>query len=137
LVTQSLLMLLAAGLGLLLITGHAQLWHLYGFALTLGIVNAFDTTSRQAFVSDLVGSAQLSNAVALNSASFNSARLVGPAVAGVLIAAVGSGWVFLINAASFVAVLGALLLIDSHPPKPATGPRESQLRQLSAGFRYV
>ncbi|WP_255572845.1 MFS transporter [Leucobacter tenebrionis] len=137
LVTQSLLMLLAAGLGLLLITGHAQLWHLYGFALALGIVNAFDTTSRQAFVSDLVGSAQLSNAVALNSASFNSARLVGPAVAGVLIAAVGSGWVFLINAASFVAVLGALLLIDSRPPKPATGPRESQLRQLSAGFRYV
>lgn len=137
LVTQSLLMLLAAGLGLLLITGAAQLWHLYGFALALGIVNAFDTTSRQAFVSDLVGSAQLSNAVALNSASFNSARLVGPAVAGVLIAALGSGWVFLINSASFVTVLGALLLIDSRPEREGRGPRESQWRQLSAGFRYV
>jgi MFS family permease len=138
LVTQSLLMLLAAGLGLLLITGAAQLWHLYGFALALGIVNAFDTTSRQAFVSDLVGTKQLSNAVALNSASFNSARLIGPAVAGVLIAVVGSGWVFLINAVSFLAVLGALLLIDARPPaRPAGAVRESQLRQLSAGFRYV
>jgi MFS family permease len=138
LVTQSLLMLLAAGLGVLLITGQAHLWHLYGFALALGIVNAFDTTSRQAFVSDLVGTKQLSNAVALNSASFNSARLIGPAVAGVLIAVVGSGWVFLINAVSFLAVLGALLLIDARPPaRPAGAVRESQLRQLSAGFRYV
>ncbi|RGE24422.1 MFS transporter [Leucobacter sp. wl10] len=138
LVTQSLLMLLAVGLGVLLVTGQAHLWHLYGFALALGIVNAFDTTSRQAFVSDLVGTSQLSNAVALNSASFNSARLVGPAVAGVLIAVVGSGWVFLINAASFLAVLGALLLIDARPaPAPASSRRESQLRQLSAGFRYV
>lgn len=137
LVTQSLLMLLAAALGLLLITGQAQLWHLYGFALALGVVNAFDTTSRQAFVSDLVGPTQLSNAVALNSASFNSARLVGPAVAGVLIAVVGSGWVFLINAASFIAVLGALLQIDSRPERSDHGSRESQWRQLSAGFRYV
>ncbi|UOQ58142.1 MFS transporter [Leucobacter allii] len=138
LVTQSLLMLLAAGLGLLLITGAAELWHLYAFALGLGLVNAFDTTSRQAFVSDLVGPAQLSNAVALNSASFNSARLIGPAVAGVLIAVVGSGWVFLINAASFLAVLAALLLISARkPPEPAGVPRESQLRQLSAGVRYV
>ncbi|PRI11321.1 MFS transporter [Leucobacter massiliensis] len=138
LVTQSLLMLLAAGLGLLLVLGHAELWHVYAFALGLGIVNAFDTTSRQAFVSDLVGTDQLSNAVALNSASFNSARLIGPAVAGVLIAAVGSGWVFLINAVSFLAVLGALLAIrSSHRPRAAEARRESQLRQLSAGFRYV
>ena len=138
LVTQSLLMLLALGLGLLLVTGSAEIWHLYGFALGLGVVNAFDATSRQAFVSDLVGNDQLSNAVALNSASFNSARLVGPAVAGVLIAAIGSGWVFLINAASFLAMLGALLLITTRHERPAGGAkRESQLRQLSAGFRYV
>lgn len=138
LVTQSLLMLLAAGLGLFLVLGHAQLWHLYAFALGLGIVNAFDTTSRQAFVSDLVGPAQLSNAVALNSASFNSARLIGPAVAGLLIAAIGSGWVFIINAATFLAVLGSLLAIRSRfAPPPAAERRESQLRQLSAGFRYV
>ncbi|MFV0435268.1 MAG: MFS transporter [Leucobacter sp.] len=137
LVTQSLLMLLAAGLGLLLITGVAQLWHLYAFALALGVVNAFDTTSRQAFVSDLVGPTQMSNAVALNSASFNSARLVGPAVAGVLIAIVGSGWVFMINAVSFIAVLGALMLIRLPSRPRPKGPRESQLRQLSAGFSYV
>lgn len=138
LVTQSLLMLLAAGLGALLITGEAELWHLYSFALALGIVNAFDTTARQAFVSDLVGRAQLSNAVALNSASFNSARLVGPAVAGILIAIVGSGWVFLINAVSFLGVIGALLLIRTSTRAVANDrPRESQLRQLSAGLRYV
>lgn len=137
-VTQSVLMLLAAGLGVLLITGQAELWHLYGFALALGVVNAFDTTSRQAFVSDLVGLEQTSNAVALNSASFNSARLIGPAVAGVLIAAIGSGWVFMINAVSFLAVLGALAAIRTRRVKPPqTGRRESQWRQLSAGFRYV
>uniref|UniRef100_UPI003A853E2C MFS transporter n=1 Tax=Leucobacter sp. BZR 635 TaxID=3378705 RepID=UPI003A853E2C len=138
LLTQSLLMLLAVGLGTLLITGQAEIWHLYSFALGLGIVNAFDSTSRQAFVSDLVGNSHLSNAVALNSASFNSARLVGPAVAGVLIAAIGSGWVFIINAASFLAMLGALSMITtSHTRAPKSDKRESQLRQLSAGFRYV
>ena len=136
-VTQSLLMLLALGLGVLLISGGAELWHLYGFALGLGVVNAFDTPARQAFVSDLVRADQLSNAVALNSASFNSARLVGPAVAGLLIAAIGSGWVFVINAVSFVAMLAALALIRI-PRRPASvSGRESQLSQLSAGFRYV
>lgn len=138
LVTQTLLMLLAAGLGTLLITGLAELWHLYSFALGLGIVNAFDSTSRQAFVSDLVGGKQLSNAVALNSASFNSARLVGPAVAGVLIAAIGSGWVFIINSASFLSMLAALMLITTkHVREQHEGARPSQLSQLSAGFRYV
>ena len=136
-VTQSLLMLLALGLGVLLISGHAQLWHLYGFALGLGIVNAFDTPARQAFVSDLVRADQLSNAVALNSASFNSARLIGPAVAGLLIAAIGSGWVFVINAVSFIAMLGALVMIRiPHRPRTTSG-RESQASQLAAGFRYV
>lgn len=136
-VTQSLLMLLALGLGLLLVLGHAQLWHLYGFALALGVVNAFDTPARQAFVSDLVGVEQLSNAVALNSASFNSARLVGPAVAGVLIAIVGSGWVFLINAVSFIAMLVALAAIRMKRAVPVAGGRGSQGGQLLAGFRYV
>lgn len=140
-VTQSLLMLLAFGLGLLLVVGHAELWHLYAFALCLGVVNAFDTPARQAFVSDLVGPEQLSNAVALNSASFNSARLIGPAFAGVLIAAVGSGWVFLINAVSFVSMLVALAAIHL-PRRPLTDAigasgRESQASQLAAGFRYV
>lgn len=138
LITQTLLMLLAAGLGILLVLGVAELWHLYSFALALGIVNAFDSTSRQAYVSDLVDNDQLSNAVGLNSASFNSARLIGPAVAGVLIAVVGSGWVFIINAASFLAMLGALALITTqHVRHDPDVKRESQLRQLSAGLRYV
>ena len=136
-VTQSLLMLLACGLGVLLISGAAELWHLYAFALALGVVNAFDTPARQAFVSDLVGNEQLSNAVALNSASFNSARLIGPAVAGVLIAVVGSGWVFVLNSASFIAMLIALMLIRVPRVPRAVSGRESQGNQLVAGFKYV
>lgn len=125
-VTQSLLMLLAFGLGLLLVLGIAELWHLYAFALALGVVNAFDTPARQAFVSDLVGVDQLSNAVALNSASFNSARLIGPAVAGVLIAFVGSGWVFVLNSVSFIAMLVALAAIRiPRAPREVSG-RESR-----------
>ena len=116
--TQSALMLLGLGLGLLLILGHAELWHLYLFALALGLVNAVDMPARQTFVSDLVSSSNMSNAVALNSASFNSARLIGPAVAGVLIVLVGSGWVFIINAVSFLAVLGALAMLRGGRLKP-------------------
>ena len=78
--------LLALGLGLLTIFGPVQLWQVYGFALLLGCVTAFDAPARQTFVSDLVGEADLANAVALNSTSFNAARMIGPAVAGVLIA---------------------------------------------------
>ncbi len=133
--TQSALMLLGLGLGLLLILGHAELWHLYGFALALGIVNAVDMPARQTFVSDLVSSSNMSNAVALNSASFNSARLIGPAVAGLLIVLVGSGWVFVINAVSFLAVLGALAMLRGGRLKPVTRPRSSG--EFVAGFRYV
>ena len=98
LATQAAMGALALGLGLLTVTGLVQLWHVYVFAFLLGCVSAFDAPARQTFVSELVGEADLSNAVALNSTSFNAARMIGPAVAGVLIAAVGSGWVFLINA---------------------------------------
>ncbi len=136
-ITQSLLMLLAFGLGLMLVLGLAELWHLYAFALALGIVNAFDTPARQAFVSDLVGIEQLSNAVALNSASFNSARLIGPAVAGVLIALIGSGWVFMLNSISFIAMLVALVAIRIPAAPRQVSGRESQGNQLVAGFRYV
>ena len=88
-----------------------QLWHVYVFAFLLGCVTAFDAPARQTFVSELVGEADLSNAVALNSTSFNAARMIGPAIAGLLIASVGTGWVFLINAASFAAVLSSLRLL--------------------------
>lgn len=92
--------LLALGLGTLTVAGLVQLWHVYLFSLLRGCLRAFDSPARQTFVSRLVVEADLSNAVALNSTSFNAARMIGPAIAGVLIAAVGSGWVFLINAAS-------------------------------------
>src|SRR3546814_4542197 len=93
--------LLALGLGLLTLAGVVQLWHVYGFALLLGCVTAFDAPARQAFVADLVSDDDLANAVALNSASFNAARMLGPAVAGVLIAAIGEGWLFVVNAGSY------------------------------------
>src|SRR6202042_276273 len=91
--TQASMGLLALGLGILTVAGHVQLWHVMVFAFLLGCVTAFDAPARQTFVSELVGEADVSNAVALNSTSFNAARMVGPAVAGVLIATVGSGWV--------------------------------------------
>jgi MFS family permease len=134
--TQATMAALALGLGLLTLAGLVQLWHVYVFALLLGCVTAFDSPARQTFVSDLVGDAELSNAVALNSTSFNAARMIGPSAAGVLVAAVGSGWVFLINAASFVAVLGALALLrvgELHRKGPAVRARGS----LVEGFRYV
>jgi MFS family permease len=134
--TQGLMGLLGLGLAIMVLTHTATLWSLYGFALALGVVAAFDTPVRQAFVSDVVSGEQVSNAVALNSASFNAARLIGPAVAGVLIAAVGSGWVFVINAASFLAVLIALRFVD--PEQLADRPKAGRGKgQLVAGFAYV
>lgn len=109
LVTQSLQGALALGLGLLTLTGHIQLWHVYLFALMLGCVTAFDAPVRQTFVAELVSDANLSNAVALNSTAFQSARMIGPALAGLLIAVIGTGWLFIINFASYGAVIGSLL----------------------------
>jgi len=113
-----------------------QLWHVYVFALLLGCVTAFDGPARQTFVSELVGDTDLSNAVALNSASFNAARMIGPAVAGVLIAGVGIGWVFVINAITYLAVIASLLHLrvqDLNRGKRAARTRGS----LVEGFRYV
>jgi len=109
--TQAAGGVLGLGLGILTVTSAVQLWHVYVFAALLGCVAAFDAPARQTFVSQLVGGANLSNAVALNSASFSAARMIGPAVAGLLTAAVGAGWVFLINAGSFGAVLLSLVFL--------------------------
>jgi MFS family permease len=136
LLTQAISGLLALGLGLLTVMGAVQLWQVYGFALLLGCVTAFDAPARQAFVSDLVSDDELANAVALNSTSFNAARMIGPAVAGLLIAAVGEGWLFLINAGSYAAVLISLLFLrvhELHTEERAVRTRGS----LLAGFRYV
>lgn len=109
--TQATMGLLALGLSVLTLSGLVRLWHVYLFAFLLGCVSAFDSTARQTFVSELVGEEDLSNAVGLNSTSFNAARMIGPAIAGFMIAAVGTGWVFLINAASFAGVLSSLFTL--------------------------
>jgi MFS family permease len=134
--TQASMGALALGLGLLTIFGAVQLWHVYTFALLLGCVSAFDAPARQTFVFELVGAADLSNAVSLNSTSFQAARLIGPAVAGVVIAAVGSGWLFILNAASFAAVLGSLALLratELHRSERAALSRSS----VPEGLLYV
>jgi MFS family permease len=107
--TQVAMGILALALGLLDLSGAAQLWHVYALAFALGIASAIDAPVRQAFVTELVGPSLLANAVGLNSATFNVARVLGPAIAGLLIAATGTSWVFLINAVSFIAVIGGLL----------------------------
>ena len=134
--TQAAMGLLALGLGLLVVTGLVRLWHVYIFAFLLGCAAAFDSPARQVFVSQLVEERDLPNAVGLNSTSFNTARMIGPAVAGVLIAGVGSGWVFLINAVSFLAVLGSLGFLRVHKLKR----NERAVRTPGGfveGFRYV
>ena len=134
--TQAAMGLLALGLGLLCISGLVQLWHVYVFAFLLGCVTAFDSPVRQTFVSEIVGEEDLTNAVALNSTSFNAARMLGPAVAGLLISSVGSGWVFIINAVSFAAVIGSLLLLRVELLRRA--PRlKATCASLGEGFRYV
>jgi MFS family permease len=136
LLTQAAAGLTALGLGLVTVTGVVQLWHVYGFALMLGCITAFDAPARQAFVSDLVSDEHLANAVALNSTSFNAARRVGPALAGVLIAAVGEGWLFLVNAMSYGAVLVSLLFLRVHELHAEERPERTR-GSLLAGFRYV
>ena len=135
-ITQATMMVLGVGLGLLTVTGAVELWMVFGFALALGIASAFDAPARQAFVSELVPADRLGNAVALNATAFNAARLIGPALAGVLVAAIGTGWVFFINAATYLAVFAALALLRraeftvlARSPRSASG--------LIDGFRYV
>lgn len=125
-VTQSAMGLLAFGLGALVLTGTAQLWHVYVFALLLGCASAIDGPVRQTFVAELVPGEMLPNAVGLNSASFNAARLVGPGLAGLLIAGVGSGWVFMINGLSFGATIIAMLLLRTERMYPIARAQQDQ-----------
>ncbi len=128
-------------LGLLAVTGTAQIWHVYVLALVLGVAAAFDAPARQSFVSEIVDADDLSNAVGLNSASFNAARLVGPAMAGVAIAALGggvvaTGWVILVNAVSYAAPILTLRSLDERTlHSPDVVRREPG--QIRAGVRYV
>ncbi|MBB1089499.1 MFS transporter [Lysobacter sp. SG-8] len=134
--TQAGMGVLAFGLGLLCLLGHVALWHVYVFAFLLGCVTAFDAPARQTFVSDLVTQRDLANAVALNSTSFNAARMIGPAVAGVLISHIGVGWVFLVNALTYAGVIASLGFLRADELQPR--PRPVRTRgSLGEGMRYV
>ena len=134
--TQGAMGLTGLALAVLTLSGQVQVWHVYVTAFVLGLVTVVDNPARQTFVSEMVGPRQLANAVSLNSANFQSARLVGPAVAAVLISAVGSGYAFLINGLSFAAPIAGLLMMrmgELH--KAPRAPRgKGQLRE---GLKYV
>jgi MFS family permease len=134
---QSLMGLLALTLGLLTVTGAAQIWHVYAMAFAVGMVACVEIPTRQSFVVEMVGRDDLTNAIALNSSIFNLARVVGPAIAGVAIHALGgTGPIFLLNALSFAGVIAALLLMRTAQLHPAERvPRAKG--QLRAGLRYV
>ncbi len=133
--TQVAMAALASILAVLVATGTVALWHVFLLALGLGIANAFDMPARHAFVSEMVDRSAVMNAVALNSAVFNSGRIIGPAIAGVLLAAFGPAICFTINALSFIAVIVALVRMRIRPvARPPTG---SPLARLREGLGYV
>jgi MFS family permease len=136
LVTQTAMAMLALVLGVLTATGAVRLWMVYTLALLLGCATAFDMPARQSFVSEMVGPDRVANAVGLNSAGFNTARVLGPAAAGVLIAVVGIAPAFFLNAVSFLAMIGALLAMD--PDRLYRRAAVERGRgQIRAGVRYV
>lgn len=135
-VTQSWLGICAAALGLLAISGVATTEYVYAIAFAFGIGTAFDNPARQAFVSEVAGPDHLPNAIGLNSATFHAARIVGPAVAGLVIAAVGAGWAILANALSYLAFIAALMIMDGRLLR-TTPPSPRAKRQIREGLAYV
>ena len=135
LLTQSALLVTALALALLTGLGVVQLWHVYALALAQGVATAIDNPARQTFVSEMVDRERISNAVALNSASFNLGRLIGPGIAGLVIAWIGVAPALFVNAASFVFVLAALMLMNIAELTPA--PRAQGKGQIREGLRYV
>lgn len=134
-VTQALLLITSLVLALLVLTDVATLWQVYAIALVQGVITAIDNPARQSFVSEMVPREKLANAVALNSASFNGGRLIGPGGAGLMIAAVGTGWTLLVNVGTFVFVLVALLMLRPSELRPA--PLTRGKGAIRDGIRYV
>jgi len=133
--TQAFSMVLAGALATVTLLHVVKIWHIFVIAALLGMVNAFDIPARQAFLMDMVGREDLINAIALNSSMFNGARIVGPAVAGILVAKVGEGWCFAANSASYIAVISGLLAmqVEMRRVRRANTPRQ----EVIEGFRYV
>ncbi|XXU18473.1 MFS transporter [Sorangium sp. So ce861] len=137
-ITQALAMVQSALLAAFALTGTITVWHVLSLAAFQGVINAFDTPARQAFVVQMVEAREdLSNAIALNSSMVNGARLLGPSIAGVLIAAVGEGWCFAVDAVSYLAVIASLLAMRIARPAQRAAKRGDVLADLREGFRYV
>ncbi|HEV2497979.1 MAG TPA: MFS transporter [Terriglobia bacterium] len=134
--TQSSAMALAAVLAAITLAGRIRVWEIMALAACLGVVNAFDVPARQAFVVEMVESPDLINAIALNSSMVNSARILGPAIAGILVAAIGEGWCFFANAVSYIAVITGLLLMAIVPHERVKSAI-SALESIKEGFRFV
>ena len=134
--TQSASALLAGALGALTLLGHVTIAQVFVLAGLLGVVNAFDVPTRQSFVVEMVGREDLPNAIALNSSVVNAARILGPALAGILVAAVGEGWCFVLNALSFLAVIASLVLIRI-ARRPLERRPGSALAEIRAAWRFV
>src|SRR3954465_2517257 len=133
--TQSAMMVLAFALAALTLGGVVREWHIFVLATLLGIANAFDIPTRQAFLAETVSRDDIVNAIALNSSMLNGARIVGPAIAGIIVAAFGEGWCFLLNAVSYLAVIGALLMMHVEQV-PHPGAHVSAWDSIVEGFVY-
>jgi MFS family permease len=134
--TQTAMMLLAFVLAALTLEGVVRVWHILLLASCLGIANAFDIPARQAFLVEMVGRDDIVNAIALSSSMMNGARIVGPAIAGIVVAAVGEGWCFLLNGLSYVAVILALLMMKI-APRTDVHPRVSTWHSMVEGFSFA
>lgn len=134
--TQTSSMILAFMLAAVVLFGVVQIWHIFVLAILLGVVNAFDIPARQSFMVEMVGRTDLMNAIALNSSMFNASRVIGPAIAGILVASIGEGWCFFANGVSYIAVLAGLFLMDL-PPYEKVKHEASPLEHLLEGFRWV
>ena len=134
--TQTASMILAFILSALTLTGVVRVWQIFVLAALLGVVNAFDIPGRQAFLVDMVGKEDLMNAIALNSSMFNGARIIGPAIAGILVARIGEGWCFFANGVSYIAVIIGLFLMRVAPPAYRRA-EASPLAHIIEGFRFV
>jgi MFS family permease len=137
-ITQALAMVQSAGLAILTLMGIINIWHVLALSLFQGVINAFDMPGRQAFVIEMVERREdLPNAIALNSSMVNAARLVGPSIGGIIIAAVGEGWCFTLDAVSYLAVIASLLLMRLGPESRRTRKESKVLNELREGWRYV
>ncbi|MFZ0818620.1 MAG: MFS transporter [Candidatus Acidiferrales bacterium] len=133
--TQTIMMVLAFLLAFLTLSQRLTVWEIMVLASLLGVVNAFDIPARQSFLVEMVGREDLMNAIALNSSMFNGARIIGPAIAGILVASIGEGWCFFANAVSFIAVIAGLLMMKITPRE--TERSAKMFTHIAEGFQYA